>query len=94
MKTTTNSSVSSILLQRKSNYGDFSTQSLLAQALKDVIRSHPNYLSLSPDIKESLEMILHKISRIVNGSPTYKDSWDDICGYATLISSTLPSTND
>ena len=34
-------------------------------------------------------MILHKISRIVNGDPNYKDSWTDIIGYAKLVEKTL-----
>jgi sulfur carrier protein ThiS len=34
---------------------------------------------------ESLDMIANKIARIVNGDPYYKDSWQDIAGYAQLI---------
>jgi len=34
-------------------------------------------------------MICHKISRIVNGDPNYKDSWHDIIGYAKLIEDKL-----
>lgn len=29
-------------------------------------------------------MIAHKIGRILNGDPNYRDSWDDIAGYAKL----------
>lgn len=32
-----------------------------------------------------LEMIAHKIARILNGDPNYADNWHDIAGYATLI---------
>jgi hypothetical protein len=49
----------------------------------------PNWENLTDDKKESLEMIAHKIGRILNGDPEYKDSWHDIIGYTTLIESTL-----
>jgi hypothetical protein len=35
--------------------------------------------------REALDMILHKISRICTGDPTFKDHWVDIVGYATLV---------
>ena len=41
--------------------------------------------SLRPDAKESLEMVQHKIGRILNGDPDYDDSWVDQAGYATLL---------
>ena len=31
-------------------------------------------------------MIAHKIGRILAGNPDFKDHWDDIAGYAVLIS--------
>jgi hypothetical protein len=36
-------------------------------------------------IAESLDMILHKIGRIVAGDAAFKDHWVDIAGYATLV---------
>ena len=36
-------------------------------------------------ISEALDMILHKIGRIVAGDATFKDHWVDIAGYATLV---------
>lgn len=41
--------------------------------------------TLRPDAKESLEMVQHKIGRILNGDPEYDDSWTDQSGYATLV---------
>lgn len=70
-------------------YGDFDGQAYIAQALKDAMASHPNYSKLSHDKKEALEMIQHKIGRIINGNPEYKDSWTDIIGYARLIEAKL-----
>ena len=39
--------------------------------------------------QEALDMIFHKIARILNGDPNYADSWHDIAGYATLIDKEL-----
>jgi hypothetical protein len=41
------------------------------------------------DQREALDMIAHKIARIINGDPDYADSWVDIAGYATLVSERL-----
>ena len=36
-------------------------------------------------MKESLEMVQHKIARILNGDPAYVDNWVDIIGYVKLV---------
>jgi hypothetical protein len=76
-----------ILAERGKEYGDFKSQSELSQRLKMFINSHlknyPNNLSLEKF--EALEMIVHKISRIINGNPNNIDSWRDICGYSQLL---------
>ena len=35
--------------------------------------------------RESLDMIAHKIGRILAGDPDFRDHWDDIAGYAKLV---------
>jgi len=84
-----NESIKEILKERENSYGDFSQQSSLSQVLKDCIHLHPKWSDMNTSHKESIEMILHKISRIVNGDPNHIDSWEDIAGYATLISDSL-----
>lgn len=42
--------------------------------------------TLNNIMSESLDMILHKIGRIIAGDPTHADHWDDIAGYAKLVS--------
>jgi hypothetical protein len=44
----------------------------------------PGWERLTPDKKEALEVIQHKIARILNGNPEFHDSWHDIVGYARL----------
>ena len=46
---------------------------------------HNNTNELKAYQIESLEMILHKIARILNGNPNYSDSWFDIAGYSMLV---------
>lgn len=44
---------------------------------------------MTPDQCEALDMIAHKIGRILNGDPDYADSWRDIAGYAQLVADRL-----
>ena len=74
-----------ILAERGVRYGSFASQAAFSQYLKDTLRKHKNYDELMYSQKEALEMIMHKISRILNGDPNYDDSWRDIAGYAELI---------
>lgn len=83
------SDIENTLNERGSRYGHFKDHAHLAQSLKCVMQMHPEYRLLSDDMKESLEMIQHKIARIINGDPTYVDSWTDISGYATLVEKRL-----
>ena len=76
-----------ILTERGKRYGAFSKHALVTQRLKEVMQASPNFQnnSLSVGMLEALEMIFHKIGRILNGDPTYDDSWKDIAGYAQLV---------
>lgn len=77
--------VSAVLKQRGTRYGSFASHSEIAQRLKAEMRKSPNWDILAPDMKEALEMVAHKIARILNGDPSYDDSWIDIAGYAQLV---------
>jgi hypothetical protein len=54
------------------------------QGLKKTARFEPGWLNLTDVQREALEMILHKIGRIVTGNPNEPDHWLDIEGYARL----------
>lgn len=81
--------VSNTLNARGARYGSFSGQAAISQTLKNFMRQSPNWDSLDPDMAEALDMIQHKIARILNGDPRYADSWHDIAGYATLVDKRL-----
>lgn len=78
-----------VLTERAKNYGKFSGIGQLTQTFKEIMRDAPSWSSMQPDQKESLEMIVHKLARILNGNPDYADSWVDIAGYARLVADRL-----
>ncbi len=53
------------------------------------MRTREGWIRLSFSQREALEMIAHKIGRILNGDPDYADSWHDIAGYAKLVEDEL-----
>lgn len=77
--------VEAITAERGEQYGDFTDQGEIAQCLKDYMRTLPGWNDLLPHQRESLDMIQHKISRILNGDPNVVDSWADIAGYAHIV---------
>ena len=78
-----------ILEQRGSEYGDFADQAKIAQAMREVAGSGKSFVTMEAYQKEALSMIIHKISRIVNGNTRNVDSWADSAGYATLVADRL-----
>lgn len=86
--------IEATLQERGNRYGPFHGHAAITQALKEVMNNsvdgiNTNWDSLAPNQKEALEMIAHKIGRILNGDPNYDDSWIDIAGYAKLIADRL-----
>lgn len=78
------SEVTNTLAERGQRYGDFKEHAEITQDLKKEMRICEKWNALSNDKKEALEMIAHKIGRILNGDPEYRDSWIDIAGYAAI----------
>lgn len=83
--------VDAILTERGSRYGPFIGHAAVTQQLKEVATKHLYHRGkvLAPDQQEALDMIFHKIGRIINGDPDYDDSWVDIAGYAQLVADRL-----
>lgn len=84
---TPSTSTEQLLQERGERYGPFPGHATVTQRLKQVIAQElrARGKTLEPDQQESLDMICHKIGRIVNGDPNYDDSWVDIAGYAELV---------
>lgn len=81
-----------LLAERGKTHGDYADHANITQNLKDAMRDEPGWNRLDPMQRETLEMIAHKIGRILAGNPNFADHWDDLCGYARLISQRLPKT--
>lgn len=81
--------INETLNERGKRYGSFTGHAHITQNLKTTMQLSPNWESLAPDQKEALDMIQHKIGRILNGDPNFHDSWHDIVGYAKLVADRL-----
>ena len=77
--------IEEVLNQRQATYGSFTKNAEVSQMLKYFMTQGTNYKQMSVPHREALEMIVHKIARIVNGDPNYIDNWIDICGYSQLV---------
>lgn len=81
--------ITTTLAERAGRYGAFAEHARIAQNLKRAMGDSPNWSKLTPDKREALEMVQHKIARILNGDPEYHDSWHDMIGYTKLVADTL-----
>jgi hypothetical protein len=80
-----------LLTERGHEYGPFRDGAALMQGMKRLMADHARAhdKTFSDDQWEALEMIVHKIGRIVNGNPDKVDHWKDIAGYAMLVADRL-----
>jgi hypothetical protein len=76
---------------RAVEYGKFIEGAEVMQMLKRVVLNALNNRdkTLAHDQAEAMDMIIHKIGRIVNGNPDVVDHWLDIAGYAKLVADRL-----
>lgn len=83
--------IDAVLNERGSRYGKFESHAPVTQAYKTLMfcQLEERDKRLAADQQEALDMIFHKIGRIINGDPDYADSWVDIAGYAKLVADRL-----
>lgn len=81
--------IDAVLDERGARYGKFAEHAIICQTLTGTMRIREGWDRLTCDQREALEMIAHKIARILNGDPNYADSWVDIAGYAKLVADRL-----
>jgi hypothetical protein len=82
------SDIDATLKERGTRYGVFFTHAKITQDIKRAM-NQGNWNKLSDDQKECLEMVAHKIGRILNGDFNYHDSWHDVAGFAKLVADRL-----
>lgn len=83
--------IDATLAERGSRYGAFKGHAEITQGLKRVMHAAPNWAELSDDQRECLEMVAHKIGRVLNegADANYADNFVDIAGYAKLVADRL-----
>ena len=77
--------IKKVLEDREKTHGSFVTHAAVTQSIKSTIELHGIYGRMSGVQMEALDMIAHKIGRIVAGNPDLIDTWRDIAGYAQLV---------
>ena len=83
--------ITETLQERGKRYGVFTRHAEISQQLKEVINQYQTKV-LAADQQEALDMICHKIGRILNGDPDYADSWHDIAVSAQRVADRLNGT--
>ena len=86
--------IKEVLNQRQATYGSFTKNAEVSQMLKYFMTQGTNYKQMPVPHREALEMIVHKIARIVNGDPNYIDNWVDIIGYSQLVIEEIKSYDE
>jgi hypothetical protein len=86
--------VDAILGERGNRYGTFESNAKTCQLLKNVLHSQDGWYRLSYVQREAVEMMMHKISRLVNGDATYLDTVVDIAGYNQLMLEHMRDRNE
>ena len=99
-------SIHEILQERGKTHGKYTehakiTQQLKAAIFEEISHGKPSRVKSSglgiafeDDQLETLDMICHKIGRIVAGNPNVEDHWRDIAGYATLVADRLKKESE
>jgi len=81
--------IDATLSERGNRYGSFTSHARITQNIKRAMIDSPNWAGLADDQRETLEMVAHKVGRILNGDANYHDSWHDIIGYTKLVADRL-----
>lgn len=80
----------SLVAERGKTHGAFEDHARITQRFKDtflieqVKRTKRGQPRLTDTQKEAVDMILHKLGRIIAGESGFQDHWDDIAGYAKI----------
>ena len=68
---------------RDQQHGGMQAVGETGQRIKDTMRSTANWKLMSYGGREALDMIAHKIGRILSGAdPHDRQHWEDLAGYA------------
>ena len=83
-----------LIESRDKTHGFYPDTASIVQFLKRCARDARNWERcdsktgepiMSDAQREAVDMIMHKLGRVLNGDPNEPDHWQDIAGYATLV---------
>ena len=78
--------IDALLSERGQTHGDYAEHAGITQQVKAAMHNTPGWAKLNDMQRETLDMVAHKIGRVLAGNPNFADHWDDIAGYARLVS--------
>lgn len=84
-------SINKTLDERGTRYGKYCDNVYYRARIMELIIEHNNHAGIeeiTPEMLIAIEDVVAKLVR-VSASPSYKDSWHDIAGYATLVENEL-----
>lgn len=84
--------INEILDERGKRYGKFVDVAKATDDIQNAVweqASLGKLDSIEPDQSVAIDMICHKLARIVVGDADYLDNWVDIAGYAQLVADRL-----
>jgi len=85
--------------ERRKTHGSFADHSRYTMRIKEVLnkaeeeRFKRGQPPLTDQQREALDMIAHKIGRILAGQSSLQDHWDDIAGYAHIANKDFGDNN-
>lgn len=71
-----------MLDDRRKTHGSYADFAAMEQALQVAMREGVRYEQLTLTQRSALNMIQHKIARILSGNPWHLEHWRDLAGYA------------
>jgi len=75
-----------VIPNRDHQHGGIEAVGMVSQNLKDSMRSGINWNRLSCGEQEALDMVAHKIGRILSGdNPHDPQHWEDVAGYPQAV---------
>lgn len=78
------SNVDNIISNRAGSHGIFTETADVTQYFKELMRARPGWANLSPVQRESMDMIVTNMSRVLSGDPNFAEHWEKIETYAHL----------
>lgn len=74
--------MSTVVPDRDHQHGGMEAVGCVAQGIKGAMRLGRNWDRLSPGRQEALDMVAHKIGRVLSGAdPRDLQHWEDLAGY-------------